>query len=104
MKLNRSLVAAFTASKNAPDGAKPSAKCYWALLRTEGLRFYFTILWELFTTFVIYAPSSDIFKTIVSGPNNKWDRLPEEQRDLVILALRAIDRKGDVSTVINENR
>lgn len=103
MKLNKSLIAAFEDSKKSSAQVKADAKCYWALLKTEGVRFYFAILWEMFTTFVIYAPTSDIFKTILSGPNNRWNRLSEEQRRRVILALRAIDRKGDVSMVVNED-
>lgn len=79
------------------DGTASAAKGFWLVLFAQRPLFYVTILWELFATFVIYVPGTDLLRIILRGVNRKWSDWSREQRLNVIAFLHNLDRKGEVT-------
>lgn len=73
---------------------------YWLILKAQRSFFLIHVLWEFFTTFVMYAPATDIIKTILHGVSEQWNKMSVADQECVIMALRKMDRKGDITTTL----
>lgn len=100
MEWTESLISDFKQETSAGDTASTS-KGLWLVLFAQRPLFYITILWELFATFVIYVPGTDLLRIILCGVNRKWSNWSREQRLDVIAFLHKLDRKGEVTKEFN---
>ena len=100
MSWEQGFVDAFFNNDSQISDKKKVHRGYWLILRCQRLRFCIQALWELMTTFIVYVPATDIIKTILQGVNARWRKMSAEERECVIVALRRLDKKGDVSVTI----
>ena len=96
MEWDASLIAAFRNEADTRVGASAKRGLY-LVIKAQRPQFYLKIIWELFTTFVIYAPGTGLLRTVLIGVSQKWPSWNELQRSDVIAFLRRLDRKGEVS-------
>ena len=101
MNWNESFLSAFR-NKSAEETAGSAKAGFWLIVKAQRFRFYGKILWELFTTFVVYAPGTNLTRTILAGVDGRWDAWSEAQRRDVLCCLRKLDRKGEISKELEE--
>lgn len=104
MNWEQELCDAFVNNGSQISDRKKLLRGYWFILKCQRLRFCVQAVWELMTTFIVYVPATDIIKTILQGVNAQWRKMSAEEKECVVVALRRLDKRGDVSITIRGTR
>ncbi|MBR6059836.1 MAG: hypothetical protein IKP58_16835 [Victivallales bacterium] len=103
MNINKDLISQFQATSNQTFPKKTIARGYWLLFRRQGIKFTFQLLWEFLTLVLAYAPATDMLHTVVETINNKWEQIPNAERECLLAALHSLDKHGEVSLIFKDN-
>lgn len=95
MKWNDAFVQA-VCGRPESEGRSSPFRGFSLLMGAQRPPFYAKVLWELFTTFVIYDTSTNLLRTSLAAANRKWPRWNDSQRQAVLSFLRKLDKKGEV--------
>ncbi len=103
MITNNDLISQFATTSNQVFTTKTKVKGYWLLFRKQGIKFTFQLTWEFITLVLVYSPGTDLLRTIVETINNKWEQIPNEERECLLAALHSLDKHGEVSLILKGN-
>lgn len=79
-------------------------KGFAKISRIQKPRMYLKIVWELFTTFIVYSPSINNYLTdIIKSIKDKWEALSENEKVNIIAALTCLNKHGEVEKALRNN-